>query len=122
MPSDNYHSLCKRLADINNRIFLDLDTSDAAALSQLTAELKRVMQDLTHAGECRDTGMLGVFKELRDQVLGLAQKIQEQRDELCKQLLMAERKKQAVAVYTHDTRGPRSNMRPLYANRGFNPR
>ena len=107
MRSDNFHMLCEHLADINNRIFLALDNDDAAALSELTAEHRRVMHDLMQAGECRDTGMLKAFKELRDQVLGLGRKIREQRDELRDQLLMAGRKKQAVAVYTHNDHGHR---------------
>ena len=102
MRSDSLHILCKRLADINNRISLALDNADARALSALAAEHRRVMQDMISQGECRDTGMIGIFKELRDQVLDLGRSIQEQRDELRAQLLMAGKKKRAVAVYSND--------------------
>ena len=35
MQSDNFHSLCKCLADINNRIFLALDNAtDSVVLDQ----------------------------------------------------------------------------------------
>jgi len=112
LPSDNFHSLCKRLADINHRIFLALDNADAAALSELTAEHRRIMHELAMAGDCRDTGMLEIFKTLNNQVLGLGLKIREQRDEVRELLVTAERKKQAVAVYTNDTFGRQSNRRP----------
>ena len=100
MQSDNFHSLCEHLADINHRIFLALDKADAAALSELTAEHKRIMHELAMAGDCKDTGMLEMFKTLNNQVLGLDLKIREQRDKVRELLVTAEKKKQAVAVYT----------------------
>ena len=103
MQSDSLHILCKRLADTNDRISLALDNADASALAALAAEHRRIVQDMVSKGECRDTGMIGIFKELRDQVLDLGRSIKEQRDDLRAQLLMAERKKQAAAVYTDNT-------------------
>jgi len=119
LQSDNFHKLCERLTDINNRIFLALDKADAAALSELTAEHRRVMHELTIAGDCRDTGMLEIFKALSNQVLGLGLKISEQRDEVRELLVMAERKKQAVAVYTNDTLGRQSTRRPTNINKNI---
>jgi hypothetical protein len=119
LPSNSFHILCERLADINNRISLALDNADTAALLELTEEHKCVMKDLIKQGQCRDIGMLGLIEELRDRILGLGRTIQEQRDKLRKQLLMAGRKKQAAAVYTHDDRGLYSKMRSSNMNREF---
>jgi hypothetical protein len=119
LQSDNVHSLCKRLADVNNRIFKALDNADAAALSELTTEHKRIMHALASAGDCRDSGMLDIFKTLNNQVLGLDLKIREQRDEVREMLVTAKRKKQAAAVYTNDTRGRQSHRRPAPMNKNL---
>ena len=57
------------------------------------------MDKLNRAGLSRDAGLLDLVKETRDQVNEVVAEIGKQRDELCRQLVMFERKKRVSAAY-----------------------
>jgi len=102
LPSDNFRTLYRRLLDVVEKTGAAFDTMDESSLESLIQEHKQIMAALRKNGDCRENDMLKLVEKINNRVRGLGEKIQEQRDKLCDQLVMAERKKQVAAVYTND--------------------
>jgi flagellin-specific chaperone FliS len=100
LPSKTHKALYQSLGDITSRITATLDEEDTSALRDLATEHKRVMGQLRQAGFSQETGLLHQVEETRDQVQTAIEQIIKQRDDLCHQLVMFEKKKKASAAYS----------------------
>ena len=112
MPSDNLYTLYGQLMAVVDRTAAAFDGGDVPALTALTGEHARIMAALKSQGDCRETAMLTIMETIDRRLKTLAEKIRQQRDDLCGQLVMSERKKQAAAVYASETQGLQPNRRP----------
>ena len=115
MPSDSRHTLLRRLQEVVEKTAAALDSMDLNLLGDLMQEHKGIMTALRKQGDCRENDMLKLMQTINKRIKMIGQTIRQQRDEICEQLVMAERKKAAVAVYTNDHRG--SQSKPV--NRDF---
>lgn len=102
MPSDHLHTLYARLLTVLDRTAAAVDRGDGPALTALTREHARIMTALRSLGDCREVDMLKIIETINCRLKMLAEKIRRQRDDLCGQLVMSEKKKQAVAVYAKE--------------------
>ncbi|MEA1945815.1 MAG: hypothetical protein U9N83_00765 [Thermodesulfobacteriota bacterium] len=100
MQSETHETLYRSLADITARIKSALGENDARAFIGLAEEHRDVMYSLKRAGLSQDAGLIDLVKETRDQVHEVVVEIDKQRDELCRQIVMFERKKRVSAAYT----------------------
>ena len=99
MQSETHETLYRSLADITARLKSVVGENDARALIGLAEEHRDVMDSLKRAGLSQDAGLLDRIEETRDQVHEVLAEIGKQRDELCRQLVMFERKKRVSAAY-----------------------
>jgi hypothetical protein len=99
LPSETHTALYQRLADITGRVTTALEENDTLALMGLTTEHRSAMSLLRQAGLSQEAGLLHPAEKMRDQVHEALEKITKQRDELCRQLVMFEKKKKVSAAY-----------------------
>ena len=99
MPSETHTALYQRLEDITGRITTALEENDTLALMDLATEHRRAMNLLRQAGLSQEAELLHPAEKMRDQVHKALEKITKQRDELCRQLVMFEKKKKVSAAY-----------------------
>jgi len=99
LRSETHETSYRNLADITVRVKAALGEDDAEMLVGLAGEHRDVMDKLNRAGLSRDAGLLYLVKETRDQIHEVVAEIDKQRDELCRQLVMFERKKRVSAAY-----------------------
>ena len=102
MQSETHESLYRSLSDISDRVKAALGEDDAETLMGLAEKHREVMDKLDQAGLSRDTGLLDLIKEARDQVYEVAAEIGNRRDELGRQLVMFGKKKRASAAYARN--------------------
>ena len=88
--------------DITLRVKTAIDGDDVEALVGLAGEHRDVMDKLDRAGLSRDTGLLDLIKETRDQVCEVVARIGTQRDEVGRQLVMFGKKKRVSAAYVRN--------------------
>ena len=119
MPSDSRHTLLRRLQEVVEKTAAALDSMDLNLLGDLMQEHKGIMTALRKQGDCRENDMLKLMENINNRIKGVGQTIRQRRDEICEQLVMAERKKLAVAVYTNDNRRSPSSMSLPPVNRDF---
>ncbi|NVM21124.1 MAG: hypothetical protein HWN68_05030 [Desulfobacterales bacterium] len=99
MQSESHESLLKRLHGITQGVKAALQDEDAAALERLASEHNSVMNELNQAGFSADAALLGLVKELNDEVRRVVEKLGERRDEIGRQLVESGKRKKMVFAY-----------------------
>ena len=99
MPSETHTALYQRLTDITGRVTTALEENDTLALMGLATEHRSAMNLLRQADLSQEAELLHPAEKMRDQVHKALEKITKQRDELCRQLVMFEKKKKVSAAY-----------------------
>ena len=99
MQSDTHETLYTILGDITARIKSALVENDTRALIDLAEEHRDVMDALKELGLSQDAGLLDRVIQTRDQVCEAVEEMNKRRDELCRQLVMFERKKRVSSAY-----------------------
>jgi len=100
LPSETHTALYQRLTDITGRVTTALEENDTLALMGLATEHRSAMNLLRQAGLSQEAELLHHAGKTLDRVHKALEKITEQRDELCRQLVMFEKKKKVSAAYT----------------------
>ena len=99
MQSDMHETLYTILGDITARIKSALVENDTRALIVLAEEHRDVMEVLKGLGVSQDAGLLERVIHTCDQVHEVVAEMNQRRDELCRQLMMFERKKRVSSAY-----------------------
>jgi hypothetical protein len=102
LQSETHESLYRSLSDISDRVKAALGEDDAETLIGLAGEHREVMDKLDRAGLSKDTGLLDLIKETRDQVYEVVAEIVNQRDEVGRKLVLSGKKKRASAAYARN--------------------
>ena len=98
MQSEPHESLFSRLRNITARVKVALCDEDTGALERLALEHKTVMDKLNQAGLSTNADLIGLVKELSNEVRDVIVEIGKQRDEIGRELVtLGKRKKMAYA-------------------------
>lgn len=98
MQSEPHESLFNKLRNITARVKAALCDEDTEALERLTLEHKTVMDKLNQAGLSTNADLIGLVKELSNEVRDVIVEIGKQRDEIGRELVtLGKRKKMAYA-------------------------
>jgi hypothetical protein len=98
LPSKLHESVFEQLRDVTARTKAALRKGDTEAITQLALEHKSVMNKLNQAGLSTNADLIGVVKELSNEVGDVILEIGKQRDEIGRKLVtLGKRRKMAYA-------------------------
>ncbi len=99
MQSKPHESLFKRLHDITARVKAALRDEDVEALERLALEHKTVMDKLNQGGLSTNGDLMGMVREVSDEVHEVIGEIGKRRDEVAQQLLLFRKRKKVACAY-----------------------
>ncbi len=99
MQSKPHESLFKRLHDITARVKAALRDEDVEALERLALEHKTVMDKLNQGGLSTNGDLMGMVREVSDEVHEVIGEIGKRRDEVAQQLLLFRKRKKVAYAY-----------------------
>ena len=104
MQSEPHESLFKRLREITARVKAVLADGNTEALERLALEHNMVMNKLNQAGLSTNADLLGLAKEVSDDVCDVIAEIGKRRDEVGRQLVGLGKRKRTAYAYARNRR------------------